>query len=124
MIRKTLVFALLLACAAVPVFAMGDRSVGAPAHDPAALPEAQAPCAPSLSVDGPVTVMNSPFGIPEPQPAQIPIPACDCTRPGTSIPPGQLGVRCASPIGGPIRHCQSVVCYTSIYTPWINGVCQ
>jgi hypothetical protein len=57
------------------------------------------------------------------QEVQISIPRCDCTLPGTSIPPGQLGVACASPIGGPLRKCRSVTCYTLISTPWINGVC-
>lgn len=77
-----------------------------------------------VSVAGEQQMMNVPLGMPEPDLAQIPIPQCNCTRPGTTVPPGQLGIKCASPIGGPIRTCRAVVCFTSITTPWINGVCQ
>jgi len=55
---------------------------------------------------------------------QISVPECNCTLPGTAIPPGQLGLACASPIGGPPKHCRNVLCYTLISTPWINGVCR
>jgi len=54
---------------------------------------------------------------------QISVPECNCTLPGTAIPPGQLGLACASPIGGPAKRCRNVLCYTLISTPWINGVC-
>lgn len=73
-----------------------------------------------VSVEGPTMVMNAPEMEPVPM---APIPQCDCTVRGTPIPPGEIGILCASPIGGPLRRCQSVICYTSIYTPWINGVC-
>lgn len=76
------------------------------------------------SSDGPWMVMNSTASMEEPTPLQIQIPRCDCTLPGTPIPPGQLGIKCASPIGGPYVTCVDTPCYTRIDTPWINGVCQ
>lgn len=72
---------------------------------------------------GQAQVVNVPLGMPDPDPAQIAIPRCNCTRPGTPIPPGQLGIKCATPIGGPPKTCQAVVCLQNINTPWIDGVC-
>lgn len=88
----------------------------------AAEPEVLVDCE-QISLDGPVQLVNVPLGMPQPDLAQIAIPRCNCTRPGTSIPPGQLGVKCASPIGGPLRTCQALVCLQNLATPWINGVC-
>lgn len=75
-------------------------------------------------VEGTVLVYGDDAGLYDAQEVQIQVPRCDCTLPGTQIPPGQLGVACATPIGGPPRSCQNVTCYTKISTPWINGVCQ
>lgn len=89
----------------------------------AALEEVSQPTAgcDQVSAEGPTMVLNAEAG--EPAPMAV-IPQCDCTLPGTYIPPGELGIKCASPIGGPWVRCRDVVCYTSIYTPWINGVCR
>jgi hypothetical protein len=79
---------------------------------------------PALSADETVLVYGDEGGdLYGAQEAQIAIPRCDCTLAGTTIPPGQLGIKCASPIGGPVVKCRNVTCYTLISTPWINGVC-
>lgn len=114
----------LLAALAVVVWAGALLAADRPAvEESSPTPADQAGCE-LLDSDAPMMLMNANAGVEEPTPQQIAIPRCNCTLSGTPIPPGQLGIKCASPIGGPLVTCVNTPCYTRIDTPWINGVCQ
>ncbi len=137
--RNTSLSLVVVVCAAMAAwsFAASDspeESLPVPVEQPAQAPAAKAPEAaevggtceqlPALGPGDELTLMNSENGPADPQEAQIQCVRCNCTKPGTSIPPGQLGILCASPIGGSALKCRSHCCYTLISTPWINGVCR
>ncbi len=81
-------------------------------------------CATELPpLTGELMWVNLENGPSDPADRQVSCGRCNCTKSGTSVPPGQLGIKCASPIGGPPVSCRNVCCFTSTSTPWINGVC-
>jgi len=114
---------ILLCCAVLTFATVAAWGAAAPAPPLAAAGGPESPCN-LVDSPAPYVTMNLPLGAPQPVPAQTQVPQCNCTLPGTAIPPGQLGVRCATPIGQPTLTCQNLTCFTSITTPWINGVCR